>query len=211
MNEPMGQRSSDNFSTDSAANHGFGVATETPLASTHNTFRDPTALLQGQFGNIPPQVPRGAQIIQPNQLEKPDEITGKGVDARSEAPASEVAEKKITSTGGAPGSAQGRLALLQSALNRNLVEFLVDGVLENQTLSKVKDPGAVKVHAVELLKLLASDPGFGMKFVLILESLPAWAKYKSQDFSLFITGAEQRSDYFLTSGTEERKLLTDGN
>jgi hypothetical protein len=101
---------------------------------------------------------------------------------------------------------------LQSALNCKLAEFIVNDVLENSSLSHVKDPAATKVHAVELLKLLTMDPGYGLKFMLILDSIPAWKKYKSQDHSLFITGTEQRTDYFLTdgSGREPTKLLTEG-
>jgi hypothetical protein len=104
------------------------------------------------------------------------------------------------SVGGAPGSAQGRIALLQQALACKLCHFLVDGVLENPTLANVRDPATAKVHAIELLKLLSKDPGYGPKFKLILDTLPAWKKYKSQDHSLFITSAEQKADYFLTDG-----------
>jgi hypothetical protein len=62
------------------------------------------------------------------------------------------AEQQILSSAGAPGSAQGRVALLQSALMCELPKFLVEGVLENPSLSTVKDPAAAKVHSVELLK-----------------------------------------------------------
>jgi hypothetical protein len=104
------------------------------------------------------------------------------------------------------------VALLQSALQCKLPHFLVDDVLENSSLSKVKDPAAAKVHSVELLKLLADDPAFGMKFQMILDTIPAWKKYKAQDHSLFITGPEQKADYFLTDGSsgEPKKLLTEG-
>jgi hypothetical protein len=111
--------------------------------------------------------------------------------------------------GGAPGSAQGRISLIQSALSCKLAEFLLNNVLENATLAKVKDPAAAKVHAVELLKLLTMDPAYGMKFKLILEQEPAWRKYKSQDHSLFISGTEQKADYFLTEGRSPNKLLTE--
>jgi hypothetical protein len=54
------------------------------------------------------------------------------------------------------------------------------------------------------------DPGYGLKFRLILDEIPAWKKYKSQDHSLFITGSEQKADYFLTDGDKEpAKLLTE--
>mmetsp|Transcript_11529 Transcript_11529/g.16907 ORF Transcript_11529/g.16907 Transcript_11529/m.16907 type:complete len:945 (-) Transcript_11529:260-3094(-) len=137
-------------------------------------------------------------------------IEGSGIDARSSADPKVTAEQQTISVGGAPGAAQGRIALLQSALACNLVEFLLDDVLENETLKSVKDPSSAKVHAVELLKLLTKDPAYGMKFSLILDELPSWRKYKSQDHSLFITGKEQKADYFLTDGSSEpTKLLTE--
>jgi hypothetical protein len=45
------------------------------------------------------------------------------------------------------------------------------------------------------------DPAFGMKFQMILDGIPDWKKYKAQDHSLFITGPEQKADYFLTDGS----------
>ena len=146
------------------------------------------------------------------QQYRPTPIEGSGIDARSKEDPKAAAEQQAMSTGGAPGAAQGRIALLQQALACKLCEFLVDNVLENSTLSDVKDPASAKVHAIDLLKLLTKDPGFGPKFKLILDGLPAWKKYKSQDHSLFITGHEQKADYFLTDGGsgETKKMLTEG-
>ena len=142
---------------------------------------------------------------------RPTPVEGTGIDARSAASPKQKAEQQILSSAGAPGSAQGRIALLQSALACELSKFLIEGVLENRSLPTVKDPAAAKVHSVELLKLLTMDPGYGLKFKLILDEIPAWKKYKSQDHSLFITGAEQKTDYFLTEGDKEpAKLLTEG-
>lgn len=141
---------------------------------------------------------------------RPTPVEGIGIDARSTETPKQKAEQQILSFAGAPGSAQGRVALLQSALQCELPRFVVDDVLENPLLANVKDPAAAKVHAIELLKLLTMDPGYGLKFKLILDELPAWKKYKSQDHSLFITGAEQKTDYFLTDGDKETtKLLTE--
>ena len=141
---------------------------------------------------------------------RPTPIEGSGIDARSTITPKQAAEQQMLCTAGAPGSAQGRIALLQSALACKLCKFLVEGVLENPGLSSIKDPAAAKVHSVELLKLLTMDPGYGLKFKLILDDMPAWKKYKSQDHSLFITGAEQKADYFLTDGDKEAtKLLTE--
>lgn len=143
------------------------------------------------------------------QPETPAPIEGAGVDARSSANPVIVAEQKTVTVSGAHGCANGRTALLHSAIELNLPRFLVEGVLENPTLSDVKNKPGTKVHTVELLKLLTTDPGFGMKFSLILDAIPAWSKYKAQDHSLFVTGDEQKVDYFLTDGSEgERKLLT---
>jgi len=141
---------------------------------------------------------------------RPTAIAGTGIDARTPEDPKIKAERQAVSSGGAPGSAQGRVALLQSALHCRLPEFLLEDVLENPSLGTVKDPAAAKVHAVELLKLLTLDPGFGLKFKLLLNEMPAWKKYKSQDHSLFITGTEQKADYFLTDGSdgEPTKMLT---
>lgn len=137
-------------------------------------------------------------------------MEGSGIDARAKPDPKMQAEQMAVSSGGAPGAADGRIALLQAALVNELPKFLLEGVLENPTLTKVKDPAATKVHSVELLKLLTMDPGYGMKFSLLLDEIPAWKNYKSQDHSLFITGSEQKADYFLTDGSsgEATKLLT---
>lgn len=147
----------------------------------------------------------------PGVHQAPAVTVGSGVDARTKPePAVEAAQKAATSHG-APGCADGRKALLESAIRCDLAAYLVDSVLENATLVRVKDPASVKVHSVELLKLLTQDPGYGMKFQLILEKLPAWKKYVSQDHSLFITGPDQKTDYFLTDGgSDPKKLLTQG-
>jgi hypothetical protein len=135
---------------------------------------------------------------------------GNGIDARTKPEPAIEAARQAASSQGAPGCAEGRKALLESALLCDLPTYLVESVLENPNLSSVKDPASVKVHAVELLKLLTRDPGYGLKFQLILEKIPAWKRYVSQDHSLFITGAEQKADYFLTDGssTSPKKLLT---
>jgi hypothetical protein len=159
----------------------------------------------GMMGNSQPQ--SLAQPVQPAPVAE-----GAGIDGRTKADPKVEAEKRADTVQGAPGAADGRVALLQSALQCKLPHFLVDDVLENSSLSKVKDPAAAKVHSVELLKLLVDDPAFGMKFQMILDGIPAWKKYKAQDHSLFITGPEQKADYFLTDGSsgEPKKLLTEG-
>ncbi len=136
---------------------------------------------------------------------------GSGIDARTPLDPKVEAEQQATSRSGAPGAAQGRVSLLQSALVCGLAEFLINDVLESPQLPSIKDSASAKVHAVELLKLLTMDPGFGLKFQLILDGIPAWKRYKSQDHSLFIMSAEQRTDYFLTDGgADTKKLLTQG-
>ena len=155
-----------------------------------------------------PQLPQNGQGQLPQQTAVSNE--GSGIDARTKPEPAVEAARQAASTQGAPGCAEGRKALLESALLCELPKFLVESVLENPKLSSVKDPASVKVHAVELLKLLTRDPGYGMKFKLVLEKIPAWKKYVSQDHSLFITGAEQKADYFLTDGNSAgpTKLLT---
>lgn len=131
---------------------------------------------------------------------QPTAMAGTGIDARTEEDPRQSAEQKVMYTSGAPGALEGRDSLLQQALACRLCPFLVDEVLENSTLAEVRDPAAAKVHSIELLKFLTKDPGYGQMFKLVLEDLPAWNKYKSQDHSLLITGYEQRADYFLTDG-----------
>jgi len=152
------------------------------------------------------QQPAGHQTVQSNE--------GLGVDARTQSePPNVQAAKAAETVQGAPDSADGRRALLESALRCDLPKFLIESVLENPNLPKVKDPASVKVHSVELLKLLMQEPGYGLKFKIVLEAIPAWKKYASQDHSLFITGLEQKADYFLTDGNssmDTKKLLTEG-
>jgi hypothetical protein len=138
---------------------------------------------------------------------------GTGVDARTKSDPAIEASQRAATFPGARGCAAGRKALLESALRCNLAAYLVQSVLENSSLPQVKDPAAVKVHAVEILKLLTKDPGYGLKFKNILDGLPEWKKYVSQDHSLFITGPEQKSDYFLSltdGNTDPKKFLTQG-
>jgi hypothetical protein len=140
----------------------------------------------------------------------PQSNAGSGVDARIAIDPKVDAERRMKTVSGAPGAADGRVPLLQSALLCDLPNFIVNQVLESPKLKEIKDPAAAKVHGVELLKLLTQDPGYGMKFEQILSENPQWKKYNAQDHSLFITGPEQRADYFLTDGSngEAKKLLT---
>ena len=166
---------------------------------------------QNRLGSAPfvetvnqPEMPESIQYT-------PIAVEGHGIDARTKEDPQVVAEQMSVSVGGAPGSANGRVALLQQALACSLCQFLVEKVLENPTLKDVADPSAAKVFSIDLLKLLTKDPGYGPKFKLILNDIPAWKKYKSQDHSLYITDQERRADYFLTDGeAAEKKLLTQG-
>jgi len=159
--------------------------------------------------------PAPAPAAAANHNYNPTPITGNNmVDARSPIQPTTIAEQNAQQIHGAPDCAHGRTALLESALQYELPRFLVEHVLENAaSLSRVLDPAAAKVHAVDLCKLLCRDPGYGLKFRLILDSLEGWRKYKDQDHSLFITGSEQKVDYFLTdggAGAASKKMLTQG-
>lgn len=132
------------------------------------------------------------------------------IDARSSLDPVQVAEQQKVNVAGAPNSAQGRISWLRQAIATDLCSFLINDVLEGSTLNQIRDPAGAKVHAIALIKLLRKDPGYGSQFQLILQEIPAWKKYKSQDHSLLITGHEQRADYFLTDGGSGiNKLLTD--
>jgi hypothetical protein len=174
-------------------------------AESISTFSQPTMQL------IVETVRENAPEPLPVPQYRPTPVEGYGVDARTQEDPKVEAEQRAVSSAGAPGAAKGRVALLQQALACELCDFLVNRVLENPDLKSVRDPAAVKVHAIALLKMLTKDPGYGPKFKLILSGLPAWAKYRSQDHSLLITGHEQKADYFLTDGgTGDKKLLTQG-
>eukprot|EP00536_Pseudo-nitzschia_multiseries_P012250 jgi/Psemu1/308939/fgenesh1_kg.458_\ len=204
-------------------NHASGTGVATAL------YQQPNTQNQTNNGYNQPQfVQQNAPIVETvtdlnsqAQQEQPAQHQnnlpsneGSGIDARTQdlSPSVKAAQAAET-VPGAPGCADGRRALLESALRCDLPKYLIGSVLENPGLSKVKDPASVKVHAVELLKLLTQDPGYGLNFELALGKLPAWKKYVSQDHSLFITGHEQKADYFLTDGSslmEAKKLLTEG-
>ena len=190
-----------------------------PNAMSQQTLSSPgMSSLNQQVGSINQQamqspIPETVPTTSEGAMGDQGHMTqGTGIDARTKVDPKEEAEKMMTTVPGAPGAADGRVALLQSALVCELPKFLVEGVLENSSLADVKDPAAVKVHSVGILKLLIADPGYGMKFQMILDDIPSWKKYKSQDHSLFITGHEQKTDYFLTDGSsgDGRKMLTNG-
>ena len=186
------------------------------LPNAQSPYRAP--MQQGaQFGppdGLMPQQQQQHPIVETVQEEPvsytPKPVEGSGIDARSAPDPKVTAEQQAASTGGAPGAALGRVPLLEQALACHLCEFLIESVLENPKLREVRDPAAAKVHSIDLVKLLSQDPGYGPKFKLVLDEIPAWKKYKSQDHSLLITGHEQKADYFLTDGSSgETKLLTD--
>lgn len=195
---------------------GADMAQNQPYGQNYaQTFESGFSQQQSSFGPTSPQPSSQPQneisFSQAMQQEAPTPEAGEGIDARTPVDPNIIAEQRSSTAQGAPGCAHGRLALLHSALECGLAIFLVKTVLENPTIQSVKDPAAVKVHAVELLNILASDPGFGMKFNIMLDAMPEWGKYKAQDHSLFITGGEQKVDYFLTNGdSDPKKLLTQG-
>ncbi|GKY91883.1 hypothetical protein MPSEU_000159900 [Mayamaea pseudoterrestris] len=149
-------------------------------------------------------------VPRPSPQYRPDAVQGTGIDARTREDPQLTAETQAASTCGALHSAQGRVSLFQQALSCNLCSFMIDRILENPELASVKDPIAAKTHAIDLLKTLTTDPGYGPKFKLILDDIPAWKKYKLQDHSLYLTGKDQRSDYLLTDGlSDPTRLLTE--
>jgi len=88
-----------------------------------------------------------------------------------------------------------RETLILSAIKCKLPEFLILEVLENPSLKYVREPSCVQVHVVELLHLFLKDPFYGSKFKMILDAIPTWKKYKSRDFSSFISSTENISEY----------------
>lgn len=191
--------------------HSGGSSGQTIPQYTQNATPSAQTMPQNTYNAAP--IESTAPVPQEAEPEKPQQpMHGSGLDARSAVDPKEEAARKMNTVPAAPGAADGRVALLKSAIDCELPKFIIESVLENPDLATVKDPAAVKVHGVELLKLLTQDPGYGMKFQQILDDIPAWKKYKLQDHSLFITGPEQKADYFLTDGNngEAKKLLTQG-
>lgn len=193
--------------THQGSNQPQGAAPNVPIVETVTDVNQQT----GSPNQIPVFAPPTPQQEATQQNLPSNE--GTGIDARSQVETPSMQAAKAAETiRGAPGCADGRRALLESALRCELPKYLVESVLENPNLRKVKDPASAKVRVIELLKLLTQDPGFGLKFKLELDKSPAWKKYVSQDHSLFITGHEQKADYFLTDGSssmEAKKLLTE--
>lgn len=234
---PPGTQTSQGFQgmmQSSTPNPGFNQPqmTPNPASMYNNTGVQQQTFMPNQMqngnpmnGNAGPQYPQQPGQYAPGtvvetvdesaeqmhlQQQEPTVVEGSGIDARTPEDPTKVAERQATTLSGAPGSAQGRVSLLQQAIACNLCEFLVNQVLENPKLDKIRDTAGAKVHSIELLKMLSKDPGFGAKFKMILNEIPAWKKYKSQDHSLLITGHEQKADYFLTNGSSaETKMLTE--
>ncbi|GMH90851.1 hypothetical protein TL16_g11886 [Triparma laevis f. inornata] len=80
-------------------------------------------------------------------------------DARTAPDPAMVALEKSKTAPGAPGCAHSRAALLTAVQVNGTLSFLLGDVLENATAGSVMDPASLKVHSVDLLKLLAKDPG----------------------------------------------------
>jgi len=126
------------------------------------------------------------------QTDKPVPIIGLGIDARTPNSQDQIP---------ALGSSRPRSALLRAALELDLAPILIEKIFgENPSLEQVRDPEAAKVHTVEIIKLLVNDHVYGPTFRKIIDNIPAWKRYSNQDHSLFISGIEQRQDYFLTDG-----------
>jgi len=188
------------------------------LIGTHDTLGNPQTggmppvlfSVPTPPSSVPPQISPGQQGMSTNNIRPLIEMDP-SINARPPMEPNAVAEQRMKSVDGAPNSARGRNALLDSALKCCLAHFLVNDVLENSGLENVKDAGAVKVHSVELLQLLLKDPGYGMKFDLILNEIPNFAKYSAQDHGLFSSDLERNVDYLLTnSENEDMKMLKNG-
>eukprot|EP00551_Chaetoceros_affinis_P011437 CAMPEP_0203680424 /NCGR_PEP_ID=MMETSP0090-20130426/39233_1 /ASSEMBLY_ACC=CAM_ASM_001088 /TAXON_ID=426623 /ORGANISM="Chaetoceros affinis, Strain CCMP159" /LENGTH=1702 /DNA_ID=CAMNT_0050548483 /DNA_START=284 /DNA_END=5392 /DNA_ORIENTATION=+ len=89
-----------------------------------------------------------------------------------------IAQQKIASSSGAPGSARGRNILLSSVLKCGLIQFLVDSVLENSASESLLQRDLLKANAVEIIQLLLMDPGYGLMFQLILDKSPNWKNHQ---------------------------------
>lgn len=119
--------------------------------------------------------------IQPQQqFHSPYAITSPAVNSLPVPTPTMIADDRIKTADGAPNSARGRKVLLDSALACGLPQFLINSILENPNINSIKDPSIAKAHAVELLHLMLKDPGYGMKFDLVLDAITTGNKYKPQ-------------------------------
>jgi hypothetical protein len=195
------------YTSPSTATHGEINTGSTTVPQEHFGLR------QGNEMGTQQQFEQNHLTSQPTTYQPNPILESKGIiDARSGPDPMQVAEQQKINVAGAPNAAQGRILWLRQAQATNLCSFLINDVLENITLKQIRDPDSAKVHAIAVIQLLRKDPGYGAQFQLILNEIPAWKKYKSQDHSLLITGHEQRADYFLSdggNGINNFKLLTD--
>ena len=187
-----------------------GTTASFPVVPNQQQYQQPATAVSAPAAASSNPIPVVETVRPPTLQYAPDGVHGAGIDARRKEDPREVAEKQAVTSGGAPNSAQGRVALFQQALACDLCHFVMDKILENPKLQDAKDPVAAKTHAIDLLKTLTTDPGFGLKFKLILDDIPAWSKYKLQDHSLYLAGKDSRADYLLTDGgSDPKRLLTE--
>jgi len=128
-----------------------------------------------------------------------------GIDMQSSGQGTSFSQSEST------GCTKGRKMLLFAVVQCDLPHFLLEDVMENVSLTSIKDPGSLKMYAIELLQLLVSDCEYGPRFETILNGIPSWNKYKGQDYSLFVSSAEKK-EYLLLDDSERlsSKLLTNG-
>lgn len=81
------------------------------------------------------------------------------------------------------------------AINANLPNFLLDGVLgaSPDALSDVRNPSALRIHTVDLLKAIAAaDESTSTQLQALLDIHPSWQEYRDQNHDLFITVSGNR-------------------
>lgn len=79
--------------------------------------------------------------------------------------------------------------LVKEAIEADLPAFFLDHILDASLLS-VRNPSALRIYAMEVLKLMCESEVYSGYLRPLLESHKAWKKYKSQSLDLYLTVIE---------------------
>lgn len=205
---PGVQRNIHNTYTQAQQNsfNGQNIPVQAPSHQRHSVHSYPQVPVSENLLSVSSAVPQGTlnpvyhpqpiQVRHPNTASGANDIHGTTDTSLSPNPAPvdprKIAEERISSSNGAPGSANGRSILLSCVLKCELVPFLINHVLENRASTKVGENiiasdddenkeaiPLVKAHAAEIIKVLLMDPGYGLMFRLVVDSIPGGEKYST--------------------------------
>jgi hypothetical protein len=79
---------------------------------------------------------------------------------------------------------------VQAAMSCKLPSFLLDNIIgaSNDALKDVRNAGALRIHAVDLIKaIMAADDGNAVGLQALVDLHHAWSEFRDQSHDLFIT------------------------